>query len=238
MNFPKIFYVCNVRVRDPTCITSRARKSVKQRPRDQSSKSSGHQRESNRHEFENHHFASSLPPIYIYACNLTWWAVLGFQDSMKQQEIKRNEGKMTKKLRKKKPKIQQKQPRFCGGFSGPFFTIKLGAFKDFANFLPTNRGYSHIYIYILWWGKQWIHIGNPVDVCGIPPKQKGCSGSREGADSPSEEGTKATQNGNHYLVHIGFSQSSMPRQVQAGTIEPATITQTFLRQLVMCNFCV
>ena len=53
---------------------------------------------------------------------------MGFQDSMKQQEIRRNKGKKTKKLRKKKPKIQQKQPRFCGGFSGPFFTIKLGIF--------------------------------------------------------------------------------------------------------------
>ena len=64
----------------------------------------------------------------LFACNLTWWAVLGFQDSMKQQEIRRNTGKKTKNLRKKKPKIQQKQPRFCGGFSGPFFTIKLGIF--------------------------------------------------------------------------------------------------------------
>ena len=69
------------------------------------------------------------------ACNLTWWGVLGFQDSMKQQEIRRNKGKKTKKLRKKRPKIQQKQPRFCGGFSGPFFTIKLGIFKDFCQFV-------------------------------------------------------------------------------------------------------
>ena len=42
-----------------------------------------------------------------------------FQDVMKQQEIRRNKGKKTKKLRKKKPKIlQQKPPRFCGGFLG------------------------------------------------------------------------------------------------------------------------
>ena len=35
------------------------------------------------------------------------------KDGMKQQEIRRNKGKQTKKLRKKQPKIQ-KQPRFCG----------------------------------------------------------------------------------------------------------------------------
>ena len=70
----------------------------------------------------------SLKIVDFLACNLTRWAVLGFQDVMKKQETRRNEDKKRKKLRKKKPKIQQKQPRFCGGFSGPFFTIKLGIF--------------------------------------------------------------------------------------------------------------
>ena len=63
---------------------------------------------------------------YFYACNLIWWAVSGFQDVMKQQEIGRNKEKMTKKLRKKKPKTQQKPPRFSGGFWRPFLTTKLG----------------------------------------------------------------------------------------------------------------
>ena len=66
--------------------------------------------------------------IYIYACNFIWWAVLGHQDFMKQHEIRRNKGKKTKKLSVNKPKIQQKPPRFCGGFCWPFFTIKLGIF--------------------------------------------------------------------------------------------------------------
>ena len=33
---------------------------------------------------------------------------------------KENKGKMTKKLREKKPQIQDKQPRFCGCLLGPF----------------------------------------------------------------------------------------------------------------------
>ena len=49
---------------------------------------------------------------------------------MKQLEIRRNKGKKTKKLRKKRPKIQEKQPQFCGCLLGPFLTIKLGIFKD------------------------------------------------------------------------------------------------------------
>ena len=51
----------------------------------------------------------------LMACNLTWWAVvLGFQDGMKQQEIRREKrGTKTTRLRKKKLKIQQKPPRFC-----------------------------------------------------------------------------------------------------------------------------
>ena len=64
----------------------------------------------------------------MYACNLIWWAVLGFEDVMKQQEIGINEEKKTKTLRKKKPKTQQEPPRFCGGFCWPFVTIKLGDF--------------------------------------------------------------------------------------------------------------
>ena len=58
--------------------------------------------------------------LNIFACNLIWWAVLGFQDVMKQQEAKRNKEKKTKTSRKKKHKTQQKPPRFCGGFGGHF----------------------------------------------------------------------------------------------------------------------
>ena len=42
------------------------------------------------------------PHIQTRACDLIWWAVWGFQDGMEQQEIRRNKGKMTKKLGKKK----------------------------------------------------------------------------------------------------------------------------------------
>ena len=80
---------------------------------------------------------------------------MGFQDSMKQQEIRRNKGKKTKKLRKKKPKIQQKPPRFCGGFSGPFFTIKLGMFKDFCQlFAHQSRLQPQIYTEIPYYSTQ------------------------------------------------------------------------------------
>ena len=103
---------------------------------------------------------TSLVPIHKNACNLTWWAVLGFQDSMKQQEIRRNTGKKTKKLRKKKPKIQQKQPRFCGGFSGPFFTIKLGIFWDFCQFFcpPIEVTTKKIFLGNSFWCKYMRHM--------------------------------------------------------------------------------
>ena len=58
---------------------------------------------------------------YYFACNLIWWAVLGFQDVMKQQEIRINKEKETKTLRKKKPKRN--------------LTIKLGIFLRFWPFL-------------------------------------------------------------------------------------------------------
>ena len=86
--------------------------------------------------------------VYACACNLIWWAVWGFKDVKKLQEIMRNKAKMSKILRMKKPKIQQKPPRFCGGFCWPFFIVKLWIWKIWAMFGPTNWGYSHIYIYI------------------------------------------------------------------------------------------
>ena len=87
--------------------------------------------------------------IYMHACNLIWWAVLGFQDVMKQQEIRRNQGKKQKHWEWKKPKIQQKPPRFCGGVCWPFFTGKLGIFKDFRPFFAhQSRLQPYIYIYI------------------------------------------------------------------------------------------
>ena len=54
--------------------------------------------------------------IFFYACNLIWWAVLGFQDVMKKQETRRNEDKKRKKLRKKKPKTQQNSHVFVAVF--------------------------------------------------------------------------------------------------------------------------
>ena len=41
----------------------------------------------------------------------------------------RRRNKKTKKLRKKRPKIHEKQPPFCGCLLGPFLTIKLGIKK-------------------------------------------------------------------------------------------------------------
>ena len=88
-------------------------------------------------------FFSNPPPplrgwgLYIFACNLIWWAVLGFQDVTKQQEKRRNKEKKTKKSRKNQPKTQQKPPRFCAGFCWPFLTIKLGpVFEILTIFCP------------------------------------------------------------------------------------------------------
>ena len=52
---------------------------------------------------------------------------------MKQQEIRRNKGEKTKKLRKKKRKIQPKPPRFCGGF---WLAILDNKIVDFLGVLP------------------------------------------------------------------------------------------------------
>ena len=54
--------------------------------------------------------------------------VLGFQDVMKQQEIRRNKEKMTKKLRKKKPKTQQKPATILWRILLAILAIKLGIF--------------------------------------------------------------------------------------------------------------
>ena len=70
------------------------------------------------------------------ACNLIWWAVWGFQEVMKQQEIRRNKGKKNKNIEKEGTKNdQQKPPRFCGGFCWPFLTIHTGDFLRFWPFL-------------------------------------------------------------------------------------------------------
>ena len=84
--------------------------------------------------------------IYIYACNLTWWAVLGFQDSMKQQEIRRNKGKKTKKLRKKRPNIQQNSHVFVAVFLGHFH-YKTGHFLRFLPIFCPPIEITAIYIY-------------------------------------------------------------------------------------------
>ena len=52
---------------------------------------------------------------------------------MKQHEIRRNKGKKTKKLRKKKPKIQQQPPR-CYGVFLAIFRHRTGHFLEFDNF--------------------------------------------------------------------------------------------------------
>ena len=64
---------------------------------------------------------------------------------MKQQEIRRNKGKKTKKFRKKKPKIQEKQPRFCGCLLGPCLTIKLGILR-FLHFVGPPSEFTAIFL--------------------------------------------------------------------------------------------
>ena len=74
------------------------------------------------------------------------WVFWGFQDVTKQQEITRNKEKMTKKMRKKKPKNgQQKPPRCCGGFCWPFLTIKLGIFLEILAYAHQSRLQPQIY---------------------------------------------------------------------------------------------
>ena len=51
-------------------------------------------------------------------------------NSRKEGEPRSN----NQELGKKNPKMQQKPPRFCGGFWWPFLTLKLGIFWDFGHF--------------------------------------------------------------------------------------------------------
>ena len=64
----------------------------------------------------------------LFACNLIWCAILGFQDGVKQQKIRRNKGKKTKKLRLEKPKIQQKTATILWRFLVAIFHYKLVIF--------------------------------------------------------------------------------------------------------------
>ena len=86
--------------------------------------------------------------IYIYACNLIWWAVLGFQDVMKQQEIRRNKEKKTKKLKRKRPKTQQKTATILWRFLFAIFDYKTGDFLRFWPCLCPPIEVTAIYIYI------------------------------------------------------------------------------------------
>ena len=57
------------------------------------------------------HCLSPLSMGYSHiAINLIWWLFWGFQDVMKQQEIRRSKGTKTEKLRTKKPKMKTKPP--------------------------------------------------------------------------------------------------------------------------------
>ena len=58
---------------------------------------------------------------------------------------KEKQGEKTKKLRKKKPKMQQKPPRFCGGFCWAIFDNKIG---DFLRFWPFFAHQSRLQLYI------------------------------------------------------------------------------------------
>ena len=97
-------------------------------------------------------FPGKIIYIYIYACNLTWWAVLGFQDSMKQQEIRRNKGKKTKKLRKKKTKNTAKTATFLWRFFWAIFHYKTGHFSrclpSFCPPIEVTAIYTYIYTHI------------------------------------------------------------------------------------------
>ena len=58
--------------------------------------------------------------IYIYACNLIWWAVSGFQNGMKQQEIKRNKGKKTRNRERRSWKYKKHSHDFVAVSWGNF----------------------------------------------------------------------------------------------------------------------
>ena len=86
--------------------------------------------------------------IYIYICNLIWWAVLGFQDVMKQHERRRNKEKKTKNLRKKKPKWPTKTATILWRFLLAIFDYKTGDFLRYWAFLCPPIEVTAIYIYI------------------------------------------------------------------------------------------
>ena len=74
---------------------------------------------------------------------------MGFQDVMKQQEIRRNKEKGDKNIEKEETKNATKTATILWRFLLAIFDYKTGDFFEvLAIFAPTNRGYNHIYIYI------------------------------------------------------------------------------------------
>ena len=70
------------------------------------------------------------------ACNLICWAVCGFQDVMKQQEIRSNEGKTKKKLTAKETEdtTTKTVTILWHLLLAILFTTKSGLFKDVCRF--------------------------------------------------------------------------------------------------------
>ena len=94
-------------------------------------------------------YASLSVYIYIYAYILIQWATFRLQKFKKQRERWKN--KATKRQRwerRQNMETWKKTHTWCGGFSVPFFTIKLGKIEILTLFSPTDWGYGHIYIYI------------------------------------------------------------------------------------------
>ena len=97
---------------------------------------------------------------------------MGIQDVMKQQEIRRNKEKRTKKSRKKKPQTPTKTAAILWRVLLAIFDYKTGEFFRFWPFLCPPIEVTAIYIYISYKGHAVNrgHLPTPAHV--VPPHPK------------------------------------------------------------------
>ena len=84
----------------------------------------------------------------MHAKDLIWWADFRLQDVEKQRERRKTKAKKGRKNKEKETWKHEKLPPFCGGFSWPILTMKLGKRWDCWPKSAHQLGSPpHIYIY-------------------------------------------------------------------------------------------
>ena len=93
-------------------------------------------------------------PLLILPATSFWWLFWGTKMSWNRRK-KEKQGEQKKTMRKEKPTIQQKPPRFCGGLCWQILTIELVIFKDVGHFWANPIDVTALILHSL--GKRKTH---------------------------------------------------------------------------------